>query len=137
MRKGILKRYIIDSEIAKHVYIDKVFSKRKESIAIYRSKHSHTYRAMVDKKRMSGYGIEFVTLLIHWNDSQEETRNVSKKIYEYLSSAKEENGIKLLQPLVPEPVDVGADNNGIFEMVIEVAIVYKRWWNKAKTKTKR
>ena len=115
--------------IADHVYIGKPFLKRIKSIGVYSSKHSCTYRTIVDKKKMNGYNAKFITLLVHWNNSQRETEFVSKRVYKELLSAGEVNGIKLMHPLVPEPIDVGCDSKGIYEMVIEVAVVYQPWWS--------
>lgn len=127
--KYILKNYMVYLGIADHVYIGKPFLKRIKSIGVYSSKHSCTYRTIVDKKKMNGYNAKFITLLVHWNNSQRETEFVSKRVYKELLSAGEVNRIKLMHPLVPEPIDVGCDSKGIYEMVIEVAVVYQPWWS--------
>lgn len=120
-----LKNYLVSLGIADCVYIGKHLLKKIKAIGIYSSKHSRTYRTILDKKKMNGYSVKFITLLVHGNNSQEETELVSKRVYKALLTAREVNGIKLMHPLVPEPIDVGCDSKGIYEMVIEVAVVYQ------------
>lgn len=65
-------------------------------------------------------------MLVHWDSSQEDTEKNAWKLYEQLTQLQDLHKIKFIQPLVPEPVDVGKDANGISEMVIEAAVVYER-----------
>ena len=112
--------------IAEHVYIGRRRKKHKRTIGIYVSKHILSYRAYLDDSRMKGCRVLFVSLLVHWNSLQEDTEKNAWKLYKQLAQLQDVHKIKFIQPLVPEPVDVGKDTNGINEMVIEAAVVYER-----------
>ena len=78
----------------------------------------------------STYDIIGVSILIHWNNNADETEIIARKLYEKLRTVKDikinNKQIYMIQLLVPEPVDVGTDDNGIYERVIEMKIYYER-----------
>lgn len=136
-----VRDYIASLDLAEHVYSGKLDAKQDKSIGVYNSKHTNAYKTALGGRAMESYGTKYVTFLIHWNKSQRETEKVAEALLDAVCKVREAdaNGqqIKFMQPLVSEPVDVGTDNAGIYEMVIEAAIVYakkgqekKRWIKK-------
>lgn len=125
-----VRDYIESLKIAEHVYSGKMDAKEDKSFGVYRSKHTYAYRTAIGGPSMQSYGMKYVTFLIHWNKSQRETEDVAIKLFKSLETVSEAkiNGktIKFIQLLVNEPVDVGTDDAGIYEMVIEVAVVYQK-----------
>ena len=78
---------------------------------------------------MESYGTKYVTLLVHWNKSLRDTEKAAMTLFEAVRAAREvtinNKTIKFIQPLY-EIQDVGTDDAGIFEMVIEAAVIYEK-----------
>lgn len=125
-----VRDYIESLKIAEHIYSGKMDSKEEKSFGVYNSKHTYAYRTAIGGPSMQSYGMKYVTFLIHWNKSQRETEDAAMKLFESLESTREvdinEKTIKFIQLLVNEPVDVGTDDEGIYEMVIEAAVIYQK-----------
>ncbi len=125
-----VRDYIESMGIADHVYMGKLDGKQDKSIGVYASKHEHPYKTAIGGPQMESYGIKNITLLCHWNTSYRETEKASLKLIKRLSTTREANvneeTIKFIQPLVNEPVPVDTDENGIYEMVIEAAVIYEK-----------
>lgn len=125
-----VRDYIESLGITEDVYMGKLDSKVDKSIGVYNSKHSHAYQTAIGGSSLKSYGAKYVTFLVHWTESPSETEKVAVRLFKLLEKAREvtinEEKIKFIQLLVDEPVDVGTDNNGIYEMVIEAAVIYDK-----------
>lgn len=124
-----VRDYVASLNLAGRVYQGKVDDKFQESIGVYNSKHQHAYKAPVGGKQMASYGLKYVTLLVHWNKSQSESEDAAMKLFEALEDTREatinNKTIKFVQ-LLYEPQDIGTDEKGIYEWVIEVAFVFAK-----------
>lgn len=116
--------------IGEHVYLGKLDAKQEKSIGIYNSKHEHAYRTAIGGPQMESYGVKYVTLLVHWNHSPRDTEQAAADLFNLLMDTREteinKEQIKFFQLLTNGPVDVGTDEAGIYEMVIEAAVIYER-----------
>ncbi|MBQ8803479.1 MAG: hypothetical protein IJZ53_07600 [Tyzzerella sp.] len=125
-----VRDYIASLGKSDHTYMGKLDHKKECSIGVYHSKHSNGFKTALGGPSQESYGIKSVTFLIHWNKSPRETEKASKELYEALRDTREANTnnktIKFIQLLYNEPIDVGTDDNGIYEMVIDAAIVYEK-----------
>lgn len=125
-----VRDYIFSLGLTEHVYMGKMDSKSDRSIGVYNSKHEQTYKTAIGGPSMNSYGTKQVTILIHWSRSLVETERAAKELFEKLVNASEapvnDQKIKFIQPLTEEPVDVGTDDSGIYEMVIEAAVIHER-----------
>ena len=78
----------------------------------------------------STYNTISVSLLLHWNNNANETERQARNLFETLYSVKDveinKHTIYIIELLTPEPVDVGTDDKGIYEQVIEVKFYYER-----------
>lgn len=130
MKLSDVRDYIASLGIAERVYQGKLDAKKEKSIGVYSSKHSHDYKTAIGGPALQSYGIKYVTFLVHWNKSPRETENASIGLFEALEKAREvkinEATIKFIQLLTNEPVNVDTDDAGIFEMVIEAAVIYEK-----------
>lgn len=121
--------YIESLDIADHVYMGKLDAKQEKSIGVYNSKHTHAYKTAIGGPELESYGTKYVTFLVHWNKSPRETESAALKLFEAVRNAEEvtinESKIKFIQPLY-DIQDVGTDDAGIFEMVIEAAVIYEK-----------
>lgn len=124
-----VRDYIASLQLADHVYMGKLPDKREQSIGVYNSKHEHAYKTAIGGPALKSYEAKYVTLLIHWNKLLRDTEKVSYDLFNRLLEANEvtinDAKIKFIQPLY-EIQDIGTDDNGIYEMVIEVAFIFEK-----------
>lgn len=113
---------------ADNYYIGKLDNKKDKSIGVYSLKRNDGPVTAIGGD--STYDIIGVSILIHWNNNADETEIAARQLYEKLRTVKDikinDRQIYMIQLLVPEPVDVGTDEKGIYERVIEMKIYYER-----------
>lgn len=122
-----VRDYIASLDLADHVYMAKLPDKRDHSIGVYHSKHQYPHKVAIGGPALESYGTKYVTFLVHWSKSPRETEKVATDLFEAIRSAREEKindaTIKFIQPLY-EIQDVGTDDAGVYEMVIEAAVIF-------------
>ena len=124
-----VRDYVESLKLADHVYMGKMPDKQDKSIGVYNSKHQHAYSTAIGGPDLQSYGTKHVTLLVHWTRSPRETEEAAAALFEAVRKAREVTinnaTIKFIQPLY-EIQDVGTDDAGIYEMVIEAAVIYQK-----------
>lgn len=124
-----VRDYIASLGLAEHVYMGKLPDKKEKSIGVYNSKHQREYKIAIGGAQLESYGIKHVTLLIHWNKSPRDTEKATAAVFEAVRAAKcvaiNNETIKFIQP-VYEVQDIGTDDAGICEMVIELAVIFEK-----------
>ncbi len=114
--------------IAEHYYIGKLDNKQDKSLGIYTLKGNGAPVTAIGTQ--STYDIIGVSLLLHWNNNANETEVTARTLYEKLRTIKNfkinDKQIYMIELLVPEPIDVGTDDKGIYERVIEMNLYYER-----------
>ena len=92
-------------------------------------KHQYPQHIALGGPAQEGYGQKYVTLLIHWNKSPGDTEKTAIELFEVLRQARDvtvnDETIKFIQPLY-EIQNVGTTDAGIYEMVIEMAVIYEK-----------
>lgn len=118
---------IVDSS---KVWIGKLQDKVNESVGVYPLRRSGTPRVPIGGLSNTDHDTKRVSILIHWNKNVVATEKAANMFYERIRDTRNvtvnEQNIMFIQMLVPEPVSVGTDDNGIYEYVIEAEIYYKR-----------
>lgn len=116
--------------VSENCYIGKLDNKKEKSIGVYQLKlgnHASVAIGGVDNTKILQ---KSVSVLIHWNMNAKETESVAINIYnDFLSKTNFViNNIKVnyVQLLVPEPVDVGTDDNNVYERVIQAIFYYEK-----------
>lgn len=113
-----------------NVYIGKLDNKKQKSIGIYNRKLEGSPHVALGGLKCTTYDAKPVSLLIHWNNSKNETEMAACELFEKLRSISGldigDNHINFLRLMVPEPQDVGTDDNGVYEYVIWLDFVYER-----------
>ena len=70
-----------------------------------------------------------MTILVHWNKSPRDTEKAATALFQKLRVARNatinNETIKFFQPLY-DIQDVGTDDAGIYEMVIEGVVIYEK-----------
>ncbi|MEE3499056.1 MAG: minor capsid protein [Ruminococcus bromii] len=114
--------------IAEHYYIGKLDNKQDRSLGVYTLKGNGAPVTAIGTQ--STYDIIGVSLLLHWNNNANETEVTARTLYEKLRTIKNfkinDKQIYMIELLVPEPIDVGTDDKGIYERVIEMNLYYER-----------
>lgn len=125
-----VRDYIDTLGISENVYMGKLDAKKEKAVGVYNSRHNNTYKTALGGCALKSYGAKYVTFLVHWNKSLSETEKASNDLFCALRETREIviNGakIKFIQLLTDGPVDVGTDDAGIFEMVIEAAVIFEK-----------
>ena len=124
-----VRDYVESLELADQVYMGSLPDKQEKSIGVYNSKHQQEYKTALGGPQLASYGTKYVSLLIHWNNSPRLSEKAAMTVFEAVETARSvtvnDELIKFIQPLY-EPQDVGKDDAGICEWVIEMAVIYKK-----------
>lgn len=114
-----------------HIYVGMMPRKKPHSIGVYHNKRSGGNKVTaIGGKQCSSYNLKKVSFLVHWDEREEDTEIAAAHVYEVLEGIRNVtvNGKKILfaQLSDNEPIGVGTDEDGIYEMVIEADIYYER-----------
>ncbi|MFR2680244.1 MAG: minor capsid protein [Lachnospira pectinoschiza] len=129
---GDVRDYIASLGIAdnNNVYCGKLDNKKDKSIGVYNLNRQRPPQTAVGGLNNSSYRIKSISILVHWNTSVRDTEKAAEQLYNMLRDTNNKiiNDKKLLftKMQVDGPVDVGTDDKGIFESVIELDIYYER-----------
>ena len=114
-------------------YIGKIDNKQENSIGIYQRKTIDGPRVAIGGRTLASYDVKSISILIHWNKNANETEKRAQYIYNRLFEAESVviggTPIKMIALLQNEPVDVGTDDNNVYERVIELDLYYEREGN--------
>nr|DAN25381.1 MAG TPA: hypothetical protein [Caudoviricetes sp.] len=115
---------------ANNYYIGKLDNKQENSIGIYQRKTIDGPRVAIGGRSLASYEVKSISILIHWNKNANETEKRAQYIYNRLFEAESVviggTPIKMIALLQNEPVDVGTDDNNVYERVIELDLYYER-----------
>lgn len=115
---------------ADNYYCGLLNSKKDKSFGVYSLKERRARDAAIGGDANKKTGTKGISILVHWNSSTRETEATAWALYDALAAAntpmigdKKVNYIKLMHD---EPIDVGTDDNGVCEYVIELVLYYER-----------
>lgn len=124
-----MRDYVESLKMADRVYMGKMDPKKEKSVGVYHSKHRREHKTAIGGDALRSYGTKYVTLLVHWNRSPGETEKAAVSLFNRLTGTREEKindtTIKFILPLC-DVQDVGTDDAGIYEMVIEAAVIFEK-----------
>ena len=113
-----------------HCYMGKLDAKKEKSIGIYNLKRASPYGTAIGGRQERSYDVKQVSFLVHWDRSLRDTEKAAVALFDKLEDVRDVtvNGKRILftMMLTGEPVDVGTDDAGIYEMVIETAFYHER-----------
>ena len=116
---------IVDDE---NVYSGIMQDKQEMSVGVYNQKRGTPKLSAVGVN--PSYSRKAVSVLVHWNKSPKQTEHAAAAVYAAIERAGRTkagaNNILFVKMTTEEAVDVGTDDNGVFEMVIEFDIYYER-----------
>lgn len=127
-----VRGYIAGLGIAedRNVYIGKLNNKKDHSIGVYHRQGSGPPVITLGGGNYSSYDIRRISLLVHWDRDVQLSEQAAYKLYEQLKNASSlsigDTPVNCVILQVPEPVDVGTDDMGVYEYVIWLDLVYQR-----------
>ena len=93
-------------------------------------KNTISPRIALGGRENSSYEVKAITVLIHWNLNARETEEFSYRLFEEIlkqnSVVINNHRIKMIKLNTNEPIDVGTDEKGIYERVIDIEFYYER-----------
>ena len=131
MRLADVRDFVASLGIAEdeNVYMHKMPEKPEQCIGVYPLKRAGR-KIPIGGWENARYGILNVSMLIHWNKSYRQTEDVADSLCRMLQEVRaapvNNQTIKFIILSEESPVDVGTDNEGICEMVIEAFFYYDR-----------
>ena len=113
-----------------HYYCGTLNAKNEQSFGVYQLKERRARDVALGGLANSKTATKGISILVHWNSSTRETENIAAELFNNLAEATDITigGVKVnyIQLLHNESIDVGTDENGICERVIEFVIYYER-----------
>ena len=113
-----------------HYYCGMLNSKKDKSFGIYQLKDSRSRDIALGGMTNTKTATKGISILVHWTQSTRETEDIAAALYDALATAQNivigGQQVDYIQLLHNEPIDVGADENGICERVIEFILHYER-----------
>lgn len=115
---------------AEHYYIGKLDNKMEKSIGVYQRQENGPPVTAIGGLGCTKYDIKKISVLVHWSKNARETEAAASALFEKLrhftSVEIGQTHITYLMLLIPEPQDVGTDDNGVYERVIWFDLYYER-----------
>ena len=116
--------------VAENFYIGKLDNKKEKSIGVYQLRTTNPPDIALGGQNNTKILTKSVSILIHWNKNANETEQIASDIFQKMMEAKNINiknlKINYIELLVHEPVDIGTDENNIYERVIEATFYYEK-----------
>lgn len=114
----------------RNVYIGKLNSKKDHSIGVYHRQGSGPPVMALGGHDYSSYDVRRISLLVHWDRDVQASEWAAYELYEKIKNVSSlsigDTSINCIILQVPEPVDLGTDDKGVYEYVIWLDFVYQR-----------
>lgn len=111
-------------------YIGFLDKKKEKSIGVYNLKREDKPIIALGGIENTSYNVKKVSLLVHYSNASDETEECANNLFEDIMNAHPdmigEHKVMFIGMLTNEAIDVGRDEKGICEYVIEFEIYYKR-----------
>lgn len=127
-----VKDWLKGFQVGEHFYCGKIDSKPEKTIGVYQRKPSRQPRVALGGLENTSYEVKQISVLVHWNQYSSQTEEAAASLYEKIRIAGEEGltigdtRVFFIRMEVPEPVDMGTDENGVYERVIWFDMIYER-----------
>ena len=130
MELADIRDWIKTLGVGNYFYIGKLENKKERSIGVYQRQISGGANISLGGLDCTKTAIKSVSILIHWTKYANETEEAAQALYDKLLHVTDleiaEKHVDYLQLDVPEPIDVGTDDNGVYERVIWLTLYYER-----------
>lgn len=119
-----VKDWLKTLQTGEHFYCGKIDSKPEKTIGVYQRKPSGQLRMALGGLENTSYEVKQISVLVHWNQYASQTEEAAVSLFEKIRQAGEssltvgDTQVYFIRMEVPEPIDVGTDENGVYERVI-------------------
>lgn len=125
-----IRDWIKSLDVGKNFYIGKLDNKKDKSVGIYQREGYGGVNMAIGGIDATKTAVKNISILIHWNKNANETEQAAQSLYDKLLRIKDvtinDHHIDYLYLAVPEPVDIGTDDKGVYERVIWIDLYYQR-----------
>lgn len=130
MELADIRDWIKTLGVGDYFYIGKLENKRERSIGVYQRQIPGGANIALGGLDCTKTASKAVSILIHWDKYAHETEEAAQSLYDKILHVSDleiaGKHVDYLQLDVPEPIDVGTDNNGVYERVIWLTLYYER-----------
>lgn len=130
MNLADIRDWIKTLGVGENFYIGKLDNKREKSIGIYQRRPSGRAEIALGGLDHTKTVTKQVSILIHWNQYANETEEAAQELYDKMLRSSNVTiagkHVQYIRLEVPEPIDVGTDDNGVYERVIWLDLIYER-----------
>lgn len=130
MNLADIRDWIKMLEVGENFYIGKLDNKKEKSIGIYQRRPSGRAEIALGGLEHTKTATKQVSILIHWNQYANETEEAAQELYDKILRSSNVTiagkHVHYIRLEVPEPIDVGTDDNGVYERVIWLDLIYER-----------
>lgn len=123
-----VRDYLKSFNLFTDYYVGRIDANKNNVLGVYDLRNRERHKTIGTNTQK--YDVKGVSLLIHGDTNKTRTEQLAIKLYEALDKA--ENGaiagrkIDIIDLLWDTPIDVDADDNKVYEYVIEVRFYIKR-----------
>lgn len=111
-------------------YCGTLNAKKEKSFGVYQLKERRARDVAIGGLSNTKTAAKGISILVHWNSSTRESETTAAALYADLEAARGVtiggHKVNYIELLHSEPIDVGTDENGVCEYVIEFIIHYER-----------
>lgn len=112
---------------AENFYVGKLDRKQEKSLGVY-SRAATGAPPEIALGQNTKTKRKQISLLLHWTNNARDTETAAQELFDGLRAAETiqigDAEVDYLRLLVPEPVDVGTDDTGVYERVIWMDLYY-------------
>lgn len=109
-------------------YVGRIDASKKNILGVYDLRHTARHKTV--GKGTQKYDVKGVSLLIHGDTNKTNTEKLAISLYEALESADNAmiagRKVNIIELSYDAPIDVDADDNKVYEYVIEVIFYIER-----------
>ena len=108
--------------------IGKIDNNKEKAICFYNSKRNLSYQGVIGGKENKSTYIKPITILLRYTKNQNDAEIKAQEIYEFFEERTFfiENKRIFTQMYNEEPMNLGTDDNGIYEYSIEINLYIER-----------
>ena len=110
------------------ISIGKIDNNQEKAICFYNSKRELSYDPVIGGKALKSTYIKPITILLRYTKNQNDAEIKAQEIYEFFEERAFfiENKRIFVQMYNAEPINLGTDDNGVYEYSIEINLFIER-----------
>ena len=109
-------------------YIGKIDNNQEKAICFYNSKRNMSYSPVIGGKALKSTYVKPITILLRYTKNQDSAERKAQEVYEFFEERTFFIGNKriFIQMYNEEPINLGTDENNVYEYSIEINLFIER-----------